>query len=66
MLQLHPQILRRDGKDQFVVLPFEEFVAIRELLDDLEDSRLIDEAKAADTGEPGVSLDEVKRRLAGA
>ncbi|MDB5173404.1 MAG: Phd YefM [Phycisphaerales bacterium] len=63
MIKLHPEILRRDGKEQFAVLPYEEFVAVQELLEDLEDNRLIDEAKAQDTGEPGVSLEELKRRL---
>jgi hypothetical protein len=63
MIELHPEILRRDGKDQFVVLPYEEFVALRDMLEDFEDLRLIDEAKAQDTGEPGITLEEVKRRL---
>ena len=63
MLQLHPEILKRDGKKQFAVLPYEEFLAIQELLEDLEDLCLIEEAKANDTGEPGIPLEEVKRRL---
>jgi hypothetical protein len=63
MISLHPHILRKNGKKEFAVLPYEEFVAVQELLEDLEDNRLIDEAKAQDTGEPGVSLEELKRRL---
>jgi hypothetical protein len=63
MIKLHPEILRRDGKEQFAVLPYEEFLAIQQLLEDIEDSRLIEEAKASDSGEPGVPLEEVKRRL---
>jgi hypothetical protein len=63
MIKLHPEILKRDGKEQFAVLPYEEFLAIQELLEDMEDLRLIEEAKAADQGEPGIPLEEVKRRL---
>ena len=63
MIKLHPEILKRDGKEQFAVLPYEEFLAIQELLEDIEDLRLIEEAKANDTGEPGIPLEEVKRRL---
>lgn len=48
MIQLHPKFLKRDGKEQFAVLPFEEFLAIQEILEDLEDYRLIEEARAAD------------------
>ena len=63
MLKLHPEILKRDGKEQFAVIPYEEFLAIQELLEDMEDLRLIEEARANDAGEPGVPLDEVKRQL---
>lgn len=63
MIKLHPEILKRDGKEQFAVLPYEEFVALSELLEDMEDFHIIEEAQAADTGEPGIPLDEVKRRL---
>jgi hypothetical protein len=63
MIKLHPEILKRDGKEQFAILPYEEFIAIQELLEDMEDLRLIEEARANDTGEPGISLEEAKRRL---
>jgi transcriptional regulator with XRE-family HTH domain len=63
MIKLHPEILKRDGKEQFAVLPYEEFLAIQELLEDMEDFRLIEQAKVNDTGEPGIPLDEVKKRL---
>jgi hypothetical protein len=63
MIKLHPEILRRDGKEQFAVLPYEEFLAVQEYLEDMEDLRLIEEARSSDTGEPGISLEEVKRRL---
>lgn len=63
MMKLRPEILKRDGKEQFAILPYEEFLAIQELLEEMEDMRLIDEAKANDTGEPGIPLEEVKRQL---
>ena len=34
---LHPEILRRDGRPQFAVLPYEEFLALQQRLEDLED-----------------------------
>jgi hypothetical protein len=63
MIKLHPEILRRDGKEQFAALPYEEFLAVQEHLQDMEDLRLIEEARSSDAGEPGMSLEEVKRRL---
>ncbi|MGA9377737.1 MAG: type II toxin-antitoxin system prevent-host-death family antitoxin, partial [Phormidium sp.] len=37
MIQLHPEYLSKNGKKVFVVLPYEEFQALQELLEDLED-----------------------------
>ena len=35
MLTLHPEILVKNGEKQFVVLPYEEFVAVQERLGDV-------------------------------
>ncbi len=32
MIELHPEILTKDGKPQFAVLPYEEFVQVPEAL----------------------------------
>jgi hypothetical protein len=32
MIELHPEILTKNGKPEFVVLPFEEFLRLREAL----------------------------------
>lgn len=63
IIQLHPQFLPQNGKTEFVVLPYEEFLALQELLEDLEDWEDFQAAKAEDTGEPSLSLEEVKREL---
>ena len=63
MIDLHPEVLKRDGKEQFVVLPFEEFVALRDLIEDAEDVLALRQAKEEDDGQPGVSLDEMMRRF---
>ncbi len=63
MIALHPEILRKDGKEQFVVLTWEEYSAVRELLEDLDDLRAIEEAKRQDKGEPGLSTEEIRRQL---
>lgn len=36
MIELHPEIVEKDGKKQFVILPYEEFVAIEQALADAE------------------------------
>ena len=45
MLSLHPNILERDGKKAFAVLPYEEFDKIEETLNDFDDLRVLRAAK---------------------
>jgi PHD/YefM family antitoxin component YafN of YafNO toxin-antitoxin module len=63
MVTIHPNILERDGKKAFVVIPYEEFVMIEEELEEYEDLKELRAAKAAEAGEPGVSLQDVKKEL---
>ena len=63
MIQFHPEFLKKDGKNEFVVLPYEEFVTIQELLEDAENLLLLEQARREDRGKPGVSLEEVMKRF---
>ena len=52
MLLIHPQYIKdADGNKSLVVLPAKEFDSMMEDLEELEDSRLYDDAKKNDTGE---------------
>ena len=52
MLTIHPQYIKdANGNKSLVILPAEEFDSMMEQLDELEDIRLYDEAKAEDDGE---------------
>ena len=63
MYELHPNILVRDGRKAFAVLPYEEFQKIQELLDEYEDLRTLREAKATEADAPVITLGEVRREL---
>ncbi len=63
MIEFHPEFLKKDGKNEFVVLPYEEFVTIQELLEDAEDLLLLEQARREDRGQPGVSLEEMMKRF---
>jgi hypothetical protein len=63
MFRLHPEFLTKDGKKEFAVLSYEEFVALQEVLADAEDLFDLREAKAEEGSAPTLSLDEVKKRL---
>ena len=60
MIELHPEFLRKDGQKQFAVLPYEEFLKIKEFLEDLEDLRDLRDSKKEDQS---VSLSDVKKML---
>lgn len=63
MLKLHPEILVKNGKKEFAVLPYEEFVAIQERLADADDLLELRKAKRAAGKKRRRPLVEVKRAL---
>jgi len=63
MIEFHPEFLKKDGKNEFVVLPYEEFVAIQDLLSDAQDLIELRQAKAEEGDEPTVSLEEVRKKF---
>ncbi|MGA2582916.1 MAG: type II toxin-antitoxin system Phd/YefM family antitoxin [Tepidisphaeraceae bacterium] len=63
MLKLKPQFVRKNGKTQFVILTARDFSAIEELIEDALDIRILEKARREDDGSPGISLEELKRRL---
>lgn len=63
MLKLHPEILVKNGKKEFVVLTYEEFAALQERLADAEDLLDLRKAKRAEGKKKTVPLAEAKRRL---
>ena len=54
-IELHPEIVRKNGKS-VVVLPYEEFVALQEILSDYEDLLDLRAAKKSRMFRPPLSL----------
>ena len=63
MITLHPEFLTKESKKEFVVLPYEEFVALQDLLDDAEDVLDLRAAKQEEKDKPSVSIDDVEKNL---
>jgi len=63
MIELHPEILKKNGKKQFAILPYEEFVALQEWLEDMEDLLELRKAKRTEGKKRSIPLAEAKRRL---
>lgn len=63
MVKLHPNYINKAGKREFVILPYEEFSLIKELMEDFEDLRDLRAAKKAEGGKRGIPLEKVKAQL---
>jgi len=62
-MELHPEFLKKNGKTEFVVLPYEEFVELQERLADAEDVLVLRRAKEQDGDQPTIPLAEVRKRF---
>ena len=63
MVTMHASILKRDGREAFAVLPYEEFIRVREELEEYDDLKALRAAKDAEHGAPTTPLREVRRKL---
>jgi len=59
------QTIGKNGKKEFAVLPYADFLKLQAALDDYGDLRSLREARAAEASAPTISLSEAKRRLLG-
>jgi PHD/YefM family antitoxin component YafN of YafNO toxin-antitoxin module len=62
-MMLHPQIIEKEGKKEFVVLPYEEFLQLQEQVADYEDLKDLRYAKDEERDAPTTPLSEVKKHL---
>ncbi|MDV7403094.1 type II toxin-antitoxin system Phd/YefM family antitoxin [Arthrospira platensis SPKY1] len=64
-MSIHPQVIEKEGKKEFVILPYDEFLAIKESLEDYEDLKDLREAKVEEAHSPTVSWSSAKSQLLG-
>lgn len=62
-MDINPQILEKNGRKEFVIFPYEDFLKIQEELDNYEDLRSLREAKETERDSPTVGLKEAKKQL---
>jgi hypothetical protein len=63
MATLRAQIIRKKGKNEYAVLPYEEFLRIQEELEDYQDLRCLREAKEAEKDAPTIGIAELKKKI---
>ncbi len=63
MVSLRAQIIRRNGKKEYAVLPYEEFLRVQEELENYQDLRCLREAKEIERAAPTIGLAELKKKI---
>lgn len=58
-MSIHPQIIEKDGRKEFVVLPYEEFLQMQAEIEDYDDLRTLRDEKASAHAQPTRSLDSI-------
>lgn len=58
-MNLHPQIIEKKGRKEFVVIPYEEYKALEELMHDYEDLNDLRTAKEESKNMESVPLNKV-------
>jgi PHD/YefM family antitoxin component YafN of YafNO toxin-antitoxin module len=62
-MSIHPQVIEKDGRKEFVVLPYEEFLQMQAEIEDHKDLRTLRDEKARAQSDPTRSLDTVLKDL---
>ena len=63
MIALHPNVLEKNGKKEFAVLPYDEFLKVQTILNDYADLVELRDAKLYEKGAPTKSLLEAREEL---
>ena len=62
-MTIHPQIIEKEGKKEFVVLPYNEFLQIQEALEDFEDLKELRKEKEDAKDQPTTPIDKIAKEL---
>jgi len=63
VVTLNPQIIKKNGKKEYAVLSYEEFLKVQEELEDYEDIKCLREAKEAEKDAPTIGMAELKKKI---
>ena len=63
MLDLHPKILKKGRRKEFVVLSYEEYLAIQEELENYEDLKELRAAKEMEADAQAIPLADARKIL---
>ena len=62
-MKLHPQLIEKEGKKEFVVLPYGEFLMLEEIVESYEDLQSLREEKKASKGQAAIPIEQVTKDI---
>jgi hypothetical protein len=62
-MELNTQILRKGSEKEFAVLPYKEFLKLKEMLEDYEDLLCLRQAKSVDKKKKGKSVKTILNEM---
>lgn len=62
-MELSPQIIKKNGKKEYVVLPYEDYIKIKKILEDHEDLIDLRKAKTETINEPSIPFNKVEEKI---
>lgn len=63
MVTLHAQIIKKNGRKDYVVLPYDEFLRVQEELEDYDDLRSLREAKETEKDASTIGMAALKKKI---
>jgi len=62
-MSIHPQFIEKDGDKAFVVLPYDEYMAMKSPFEDYEDLKALRQAKLESVGEDSIPYASIRKDL---
>jgi len=62
-MELKPQIIKKDGQNEYVVLPYNDYLKIQQALEDYEDLMDLRKAKSKTINEPSIPFKDAEEKL---
>ena len=62
-MELNPQIIKKNGVNEFVVLPYNDYLKIQQALEDYEDLIDLRKAKTEKANEPSIPFEDIEKKL---
>jgi len=63
MVILNTQIIKKQGKNEYVIIPYDEFLKVQEELSNYEDLLCLRKAKEEEKDAPTIGIAELKKQI---